>query len=474
MVIGDSLDGHIEITISEDGLEAWADLYPPAPAGRPITSDYLSYEIADKNIHYGLQMDELEQKALICNTSGQEVRHVVFARGVPPVDQVDEYYDLAPRFKDKQPLATPNKGSGTWGEKAIDYKAISPFQLVKKGEILAYYKPPIKGKEGMDVYGMPINYRVLTRNTVKPSTNTRVENRETGRVIAALISGQFLRLGDELAIDSDLNIKGQVGYATGHINFPGNVSIAGEIAAGFKIYAGGNVTIKQTLDLTDVVTGGDLSVMGGIIGRSPGLVKVGGILRTKFIENCRVACRKQVVVQADIVNSSIFSLQSVVMSEKGGILGGDIWAVHGIRTGNIGKNSNKTTRIHCGIDFTVQQEKDKSNNELRLVNEKIRKYQEILHPGPTAKRPDGETVKKINSALKELEAEQAELSAKLEAYMKRVYADEKAVVEIIGELAADTLIEICDVSLYVKEPLRKVRIRLDRNIGELVSETLNT
>jgi uncharacterized protein (DUF342 family) len=199
---------------------------------------------------------------------------------------------------------------------------------------------------------------------------------------------------------------------------------------------------------------------------------VGGVLRTKFIENCRVACRKQVAVTSDILNSSIFTLESVVMGDKGEILGGDIHAVHGIRTAFIGRKAGRTTRLHCGIDFTVQQQKEKAGNQLRMVGERIRKLQEILHPGPTQKKPDGALVRKVNDALKNLTAQQKVLTDKLNELLARLYSDEKAVVEISGEIAPDSLIEICDVSLYVTEPMKHVRIRLNRALGELVSEAL--
>jgi hypothetical protein len=46
------------------------------------------------------------------------------------------------------------------------------------------------------------------------------------------------------------------------------------------------------------------------------------------------------------------------------------------------------------------------------------------------------------------------------------------VVEVTGEIAPGTLIEICQIALFVDEPLRKVRIKLDKMGGKLVPEPL--
>jgi uncharacterized coiled-coil protein SlyX len=166
-------------------------------------------------------------------------------------------------------------------------------------------------------------------------------------------------------------------------------------------------------------------------------------------------------------------METLAMGDKGEILGGDIYAVHGIKTAFVGRKSGRATHLHCGIDFTVQQEKEKANNQLHMVVEKLRKLQDMLHPAPPAHKPNGATVKKINMLMAKLKDQQTQLTAKVNAYLAKIYADEKAIIEISGELAPDTLIEICDVSLYVTEPLKKVKIHLDRALGELVTEGLD-
>jgi hypothetical protein len=45
-------------------------------------------------------------------------------------------------------------------------------------------------------------------------------------------------------------------------------------------------------------------------------------------------------------------------------------------------------------------------------------------------------------------------------------------VEVRGEIAPGTLIEICQVALFVTKPLKKVKINLDRNNNKLVAQSL--
>jgi uncharacterized protein (DUF342 family) len=260
-----------------------------------------------------------------------------------------------------------------------------------------------------------------------------------------------------------------VGYKTGNIIFPGDVSIEGPVSDGFKIYSGGSVTIKQTFDVTDSITKGDLSVAGGIIGRGRALVKVGGCLKTKFIENCKAACRKTITVDSEIINSNIFTLENLEMGDKGVILGGEIYAVKGIRAYSIGKKSGRATHIHCGIDFTAEQEKEKNNNIMRLTAAKLERIRSIMEESEAI---SGEKRAKLEELTRRLEDEQKKAQAAVTELMGRIITYERASVEVTGEIAAGTLIEICQVALFVSEPLRKVRVRLDMENGKLVSEGL--
>jgi uncharacterized protein (DUF342 family) len=246
------------------------------------------------------------------------------------------------------------------------------------------------------------------------------------------------------------------------------VVIEGPVSDGFKIYSGGSVTIKQTFDVTDVITKGDLVVAGGIIGRGTALVKSGGIIRTKFIENCKAAARKTITVDAEIVNSSVFTLENVDLGEKGTILGGDIYAVRGVRAGAIGRKSGRATRIHCGIDFTVQQEKEKNNTQMRILAAKLGKLRELLAaPDATEERRA-----KMEDLRLRLEAEQQKAAARVSELLGQINMDENACVEVFGEIARGTLVEICQVALFVAEPLKRVRLRLDKAAGKVINETL--
>jgi uncharacterized protein (DUF342 family) len=458
LVTGHRDDGYINISFTEGDIEARAEFIPPRGKGAAISVEYMAALLEKLNILHGVLWDALKQAALECNLNKRPVKDVVIARGKAPVSEVSEYFERNPHLGE---TSQPG-GKAEQGMARIDFRSYSPFIIVKKDQVLAQLRPRKNGEEGKNVHGAALPYPVLRPEGVSGGDNTRT----TREYIISEINGQLVESGNVLHVRDSLEIKGPVGYGTGNIIFPGDVIIEGPVSDGFKIYSGGSVTIKQTFDVTDVVTKGDLAVAGGIIGRGRALVKVGGSLKTRFIENCRVACRKGITVDTEIINSSIFTMENLEMGDKGVILGGEIYAIHGIRAGAIGKKTGRATQIHCGVDFTAQQEKEKDNSRMRLLGAKIKKLRELLAAGECA----GEKRAKIEELLKRLEGEQQGLAGKIAGLLGKVNSDENAVVEVSGEIAPGTLIEICQIALFVTEPLRRVKIRLDRAGGKLIPE----
>jgi uncharacterized protein (DUF342 family) len=445
-------DARIDVIFMENDLEVRASFVPAQKNGSQLDEDYINTLLKKMNINYGIQWDNIKEAAQQCNTTRKIIKDIIIARGDPPKDEILEYVQLNPILA---PAADQDKNG------SIDYRSASPFIIVKKDQALAKQKSRKPGLAGKNVHGGSIPHGVQKPEGVSGGENTRMAD----RFLLSNISGQMVVEKGVVKVRDYLEIKGPVGYKTGNIIFPGNVTIDGPVSDGFKIYSGGSVTIKQTFDVTDATTKTDLNVAGGIIGRGRALVKVGGNINTKFIENCRAACRHTVTVQTDIVNSSIFALESVGI-EKGRIVGSEIWAVKGVRAAGIGKASGKGSRVHCGIDFTVQQEKEKNNNMLRILSAKLNKLKTLMAQGDVS----GERREKMEGLFKRLEAEQQKAAAAVSELIARINADENAVIEVSGEIAQGTLVEICQIALFVTEPLKKVRIRLDKENGKLITE----
>jgi len=454
-------NGKIVLAFLDNDLKVMGDFYPPEDDGLPITGDYIRNLLEQKNIVYGIRHDEIFRAFEKCIDTYEIVRDVLIASGDPPIDEEPEYLQLNPILSDPFQIWADEHGNN---DSTVDYRSRTPFVIVKKGQALAKLKRAKSGEEGIDVHGGKIDFKFKKPSGIIGGENTRME----GRFLVSNINGQFLFSQGIVSVSDHLVIKGPVGYSTGNIVFPGDIHIDGPVSDGFKIYSGGSVTIKQTFDVTDTVTKYDLNVAGGIIGRGKAKLKVGGTLRTKFIENCRVACRKSVIVEKEIINSNVYTLERLEMGEKGRIVGGEVYAAKGLCTGNIGKRTGRAARIHCGVDFTVEREREKNNGILRVITIKIGRLKEKIMDPDT----DDERRGKMEALLKKLEEQQRQSQTRVADLLGKGITYKDAVVEVRGEIVTGSLIEICQAALFVSEPLKKVRIRLDRESNLLITEKL--
>jgi len=446
-------DGTMEVRFGEKDLEARADFHPPIGNGQPLSPDYITTILERLNIVHGIDWDRVQEAALECNLNRFPVRDVLIAKGDSPVVDVAEYFEADPAFRN-----WPIMPEGDLPR--IDYREMSPFILVKKSQILAKLHKKTEGKEGKDVHGNPIPFEYEHPEGAKSGPNTYVAE----DAIVAACEGRLVENKSELSVEETLQIKGTVGYKTGHIVFPGDVLINGTVADGFKVYSGGSIISKQTFDATEVIAKKDLLIAGGLIGRGAASVRVGGSTRVKFIQNCRVACRGPIIVASGVINSHIYTLDKLDLGDKGKIIGGEIFAIKGVRAAAIGKEAGPATKIHCGVDFTAQQDLDKNSERMRIISMKLGKVRELVKAPPD----DTDYV----ALEKRFADELARLGAQSGVLLRRLDVDDKAVVEISGEVCPGTLIEICHIAYFTEQTFKKIRFRLEKAQGRLIHEPL--
>ena len=455
-IIQSENDGKITLTFYNNNLEVRGDFFPPSGNGAPITPEYILSLLEKSNITYGINHDQINKAYFDCINNQEIVRDVLVASGDPPVTEVPEYLQYNPYLM--APVEEVEE------KDSVDHRERSAFIIVKKGQALAKLKHRKPGREGMNVFGETIEFKTMKTEVLTGGENTRME----GRFLLSSINGQLIRSKGVLSVSDSLVIKGPVGYGTGNIIFPGNVEIEGPVSDGFKIFSGGSVHIKQTFDVTEAITKQDLIVAGGIIGRGKAQVKVGGALKTKFIENCNIAVRRAIDVETEIINSKVFTLEELEMGDKGQIVGGEIYAMKGIRAGRIGKETGKAAKLHCGIDFTLDQEKEKNNNILKNIAAKLRRIKELKEE----QAGDEEKMAKLEALERMLEEEQNKSQKRVTDLLGKLNAYEDAVIEVKGEIVPGTLIEICQTALYVTETMKKVKIRYNRGLNKIITEKL--
>ncbi|MDZ7793183.1 MAG: FapA family protein [Spirochaetia bacterium] len=272
--------------------------------------------------------------------------------------------------------------------------------------------------------------------------------------------GRFIHEEGSFGVKEVLEISNNVDYHTGNIDFPGDVIIYGEVKDRFTVQSGGSIFCSSTLDAHDVSCKGDLVVTGGIIGRKDGVVKVGGKIRTNFIENCYVEAEGPIFVKTSVMNSIVNTKGKLTMGKRGTIIGGKIFAQNGVESAQIGTHNQTRTEINCGVDFSIQQKlfwiKD---NQIKLLQKK-RKVETMLSMHT-------DDLEKLTQLKDEISGKIRKLSEVSIILLERLDKNDAAYVAVSDTVHSGVYLEICHTSFVVKNPMTKVRFTLNKKMGKI-------
>ncbi len=451
------LDGYAEINISEDNMIVTADFYPASPGKNLISLDKIKSILFEKKIIYGIDGDLLSESIYRCNTENCIVKDIVIAKGIPSKDEILKHIVIVPD------LFEPDK-INTEIEEPVDFKDYTTYKIVNKDQLLAEMMPLKPGFTGINVFGEEVKYRKIFLKYLKPGKNTKFSDNE----ILSACDGVFKYDNNNFWVDEVLHVNGNVDYHTGNINFTGDVIIDGDISDSFKINSKGNIFCNQTMDATEVYCGNDLQVKNGIIGRKDSIVKVKGSIKAKFIEHCYVEAYNSIYLEIGALNSYLYTTDKLIMSHKGLIVGGTIYASNGIVTTQIGTAMGPKTELYCGTDFNIV-------NRMNWIREKtielataLKKVRDRLLKSSIDLQQKMELEKyreQLQGGIHKLNEASCNLLSKLD---KNTEAD----IVVRGSIYPGVYIEICHVSHIVSRKMNKVRFRLDKKKGRVVCDNI--
>jgi uncharacterized protein (DUF342 family) len=349
----------VDLFIAEDEMILWGTFHPPtSSSAHQLTFTEFLEALNNLGITSGFQERSIQEAIFQCNTEHKTLKGVVLARGTPPKGSRPAFLKLEPLLYQHHFPQEKNL--------SVDYKEFSPFVIVKKGELLARAYPLREGKPGRSVTGKDIPPGKKDVKFFKPGSHTIFAH---GKVFAAC-AGRFLIEGDVFDVSDTLEIKGGVDYSTGHVVFPGNILVAGVIQDGFKLVSGGSITVKDTLDASEVMCKKDLHCSAGVIGKKPGIVRVGGQFEALYLENVQVEVLGNALIHKAILHSRLYCNGEIQAPEGCKFVSSLVMAKGSIHVAQLG-NEHGTCHVVVGTDFAVHRRLEQVREEYKQEEERL-------------------------------------------------------------------------------------------------------
>lgn len=355
-------DASVRVFITPDKMKASIMLIPP-DGGRALKMDEILAALEENGVTYGMDMETLE------NISKYPVynENILVADGTLPVNgengRVKFHFNLK---EDKKPTITEDG--------KVDFRNLDLIKNAKEGEILCSLEPPSNGTLGKTVLGEEIPAKDGKPAVLPKGKNTEIS--EDGQNLIATINGQINYINGKVNVFQNYEVPADVDNSIGNIDFIGNVIVRGNVLSGFIIRAGGNVEVGGVVEGATIIAGGDIILRRGMQGLGKGVLKSGGDIIAKYIENSNIEAKMDIKAEA-IMHSNVKCGNKLELSGKKGLLvGGTCKVGKEISAKVIGSYMSTPTDIEVGIDPSLKERYKELKSEIEKIEEDLKKAEQ--------------------------------------------------------------------------------------------------
>ena len=359
-------DGRVTVEVSEDEMRAFMTLIPPKPRGRNLDIDDVLETLHIKGVVVGVKED------VITRSLEDDAYNslILVAEGMKPQNGEDGKIIFNFRTDKKVQLEEDEKGQ-------VNFKDLDLVENVVAGQLLATKVPATEGKSGRTITNRVIPEKAGRDVDLSPGKNTELSS--DGMNVIATINGQVVFANGKVNVEPVFEVKGNVDMHTGNILFLGTVIVRGNVEDGFSIKAAGDIEIKGSVGKCLLDAEGDIHIKQGVMGKLGGMIKAGGAVWSKFLEQVNVFADKNVFVQDGIMHCQVDATEKVIcFGKRATIVGGRIRAGEIVNTKTLGSVSFTETMVEVGIDpksrqrlFDLEKEKGKSEEALEKLSMNI-------------------------------------------------------------------------------------------------------
>ncbi len=261
----------VNITISEDKMKVYMTVeYTPKTEYKikdrefymnlAVSTEVLSKEepeyftvqelykkLKEKGIVFGIKEESLE---LILKGCSNEV---LVAEGLEPVKDTPSEVKL---FFTPTQMVFPEPDSN----EKVDFKNLFRISNVNAGDKIAEIIPEIPGKNGMNIFGKVIEREYIRSLPIDASKGCKIENNH----IISLIDGKAHIANRSVSVNPIYTVE-SVNMETCNIKFYGDVEVYDSVQDNMFVSAGGSLDVSQNVNMANVVTGGEITILGNTI-----------------------------------------------------------------------------------------------------------------------------------------------------------------------------------------------------------------
>jgi uncharacterized protein len=446
-----NFNGSFDLSIDNNKMAARIIVHPPGEGGVMPPRQEIDDLLSGSGIMVGIKKEAVDELFDGFNEGRFSREPVVVAEGIPPLHGENGKVEFL--FNTTTSLAPKVNPDGS-----VDYKNVDIIISVPKGKELARMLPPTNGTAGRNIFGETLPCKDGTPGILPIGPNTEPSS-GSDDVLIASIDGIVRYTGYYVEVCEGYIIKGDVDFSTGNIKYDKSVIINGDIKSGFSVECGGDLQVAGIIEDSTVTVGGNVLCKHGFVGQGKGIVEAKGDVNLGFIMNQTVKSRKSVNIAKEAINSTIYARHSICVHGKPlSIAGGMFVARELISVYTVGNHSGVRTNLEVGLDFSLEEELKKNEEQEAEIGPKRQKLLEsvakLSHLSSLRKRLSAQEellLNKLKIAIAKIEEQMQLLEKRKKIIQSKLHELENANIKVEHSAMPGTLFKIGERRHFLKE-----------------------
>jgi len=349
-------DATIAISIAPDEMSATAEI-TTARGGKHLSAKAILNVAQSFGVKKGFSKEALVKLAKLAGkkSDGTIVSSDV-ALGKKPIKGENARIKNLVQSAQERILRPKNLGDGT-----VDMRDLGDIICVNVGDSLAQKVSLTKGSEGYTVTGKHLYTEPGEDITLNAGEGTSL-NPENDDLLISTLDGLPKMIKNGMSVDEVYIVK-NVDVATGNIDFIGSVIINGDVCEAMKVFATGDITISGCVESATLKAGGDVTIIGGIIGKKQDVenshitdlkmstnISAKRKVYAKYCQYAEISCGENMRIENQLMHSVVNIGGRLWLGSdskaNGKLIGGYIKVGTSVNAGIIGATAGSNTFIN--------------------------------------------------------------------------------------------------------------------------------
>lgn len=348
LALAGSTDATVEISLSPDELQATLNS-EAAQGGLPLSQDRIFAELANKGITYGVLSEAITQAV-----AAGSAQNLLIAQGRAPVHGKNGWLEyLQPLMRDRTPKVDEFDHT--------DYRDLGDILVVHPGDLLMLRHAPTIGEAGITLRGA--NIAPIPGNDVHFASHLDGAEicAEDPNLLIATLSGQPVQVPDGMIVEPVFHVPA-VNAASGNIRFEGSVVIKGDVQAGMRVVASGDIEVEGVVEAATLDAGGNILIKGGAMGglghHDGHFLRCGGSFSAGYASQARIEAGGSIFIDDSAIQCELIAVNAIRVGDKkkGHLIGGSAHASFNISAKVIGSPKMIVTKLEIGVNPIIHKQ----------------------------------------------------------------------------------------------------------------------